>query len=193
MPNGHLTPRQQRFVDEYLVDLNGTQAAIRAGYAAGSADVTAARQLAKPAVQAAIQTEQAVRAARVGVRADHVIRELALLAYSDIGQILDFSGETPRLRPASEIPESARRTISSVKVRRYLEGRGEEAREVEVTEFKLWDKLSALEKLGKHLGMFVERHRIEGNLTVQIVEELADVDPPEDGPPPPGPAGVSAE
>jgi hypothetical protein len=96
---------------------------------------------------------------RTGAR---VLEEIARLAFSDIGQVLDFSGTHPRLRPACDIPEDARRALTSVKVKRYAEGRGEGAGEVEVTEIKLWDKLAALEKAGRHLGLFApDKHRHE--------------------------------
>lgn len=168
--------RQRRFVEEYLVDLNGTQAAIRAGYSAGSADVTAARLLGKASVQLAISEAQRARQQRTEITADNVLRELATLGFSDVGQILDFSGVEPRLRPANEIPEQARRCIASVKVRRYLEGQGEYAREVEVTEFKLWNKIQPLVKLAQHLGLLTERHEIrvasDDDIDRAIEEEL---------------------
>lgn len=57
-----------------------------------------------------------------------------------VGEILDFTGDVPKLKPACQIPEHARRAIASVKVKRYVEGTGDKAREVEVTEFTLWNK-----------------------------------------------------
>lgn len=157
-----LTARQQRFVEEYLVDLNGTQAAIRAGYSHRTANEQSARLLAKASIQEAIQAAKQERAKRTEITADRVLRELALIGFSDIGQILDMEGAEPRLRPASEITRRARRAISSVKVRRYFEGSGDDAREVEVTEFKLWPKDAALTKLAQHLGLLVERHEHTG-------------------------------
>jgi phage terminase small subunit len=159
-----LTPKQQRFVDEYLIDLNATAAYQRAGYVAkgNAAEVNASRLLRNAKVQAAIQAGQEKRAEKSGVKAEQVLAELALIAFSDVGQVLDFSRNEPRLRPASEISEAARRSISSVKVKRYTEGHGDEAREVEVTEFKLWSKDGALQQLGRHLGLFVERHEHTG-------------------------------
>lgn len=157
-----LTPKHQRFVQEYLIDRNATQAAIRAGYNATNANVTGPRLLANVGIQEAIRDGLAEAAERNKVTVDKVLRELALVAFSDIGQVMDFSGVEPRLKPANEIPETARRSISGMKVKRYMEGHGEDARQVEVTEFKLWSKDSALEKLAKHLGMFVERHEHSG-------------------------------
>lgn len=154
-----LTDRQQAFVDEYLKDLNATAAYKRAGYKAQgrAAENNASRLLGNAGVKAAIEAAQAERAQRVKVEGDDVLRELLRVALSDIGQVLDFSGTDPHLRPCRDIPEAARRAIAAVKVRRYTEGRGDDAREVEVTEFKLWDKLAALDKLAKHLGLLKDR------------------------------------
>ena len=159
-----LTPKQQRFVSEYLQDLNATAAYKRAGYKARSDGVAASSAsdlLRIPKVAAAIATAEAERAQRTGIDADRVLAEIAHVAFSDIGQVLDFTGVDPHLRPARDIPEAARRAISSIKVRRTLEGSEADAREVEVTEFRLWSKSDALEKLCKHLGLYKERDPLE--------------------------------
>lgn len=168
-PKG-LTDRQRRFVEEYLVTGNATEAARRAGYSGKTARQAGAENLSKPAIAAAVATAQAARSKRTQTEADDVLREWTVLAFSDIGQVLDFSDVEPRLRPACEIPEAARRAVSGVKVRRYTEGRGESAREVEVTEFKLWDKLNALEKLGKHLGLLKETPAAAVTVAVTFIE-----------------------
>jgi phage terminase small subunit len=152
-----LTPKPGLFVLEYAKDHNATQAAIRAGYSPKTARQQASRLLSNVAIQDAIQQAIAAQKARLQVEADDILREALLIARSDIGDILDFAGEQPRLRPAREIPERARRAIGSVKVRRHLEGAGDDAREVEVTEFKLWDKLGAIDKLMRHLGLLVTK------------------------------------
>jgi phage terminase small subunit len=162
-----LTPKQQRFVDEYLVDLNATAAAERAGYR--KPNKQGPRLLVKVGIAEAIAAAREARRERVQVEADDVLRELLLIGRSDVGDLIDFTGVDPRLKPACEIPEKARRCISSFKVKRYVEGHGEQAREVEVTEFKLWSKDAALEKLGKHLGLFVERVSHEGAVGIQTL------------------------
>lgn len=151
-----LTDRQQRFVSEYMKDCDGQAAYLRAGYKtnAAAAKVNAHRLLRKPEISAAIAAKQAEIAQQCSVSAQDVIRELHRLAFADIGQVLDFSGPTIKLRPGDQITEDARRTLSSVKVRRQTEGTGDDALDVEVTEFRLCDKLGALEKLGRHLGLF---------------------------------------
>jgi phage terminase small subunit len=159
-----LTPKQQRFVAEYLIDLNATAAYKRAGYKGNgrSAENAASRLLGNVGVQAAIKEARDSQSQRLLVEADDVLRELLLLARSDLGDVLDFSGQSVALRPACLIPEKARRAIASIKVRRHTEGRGDDALKVEVVEFKLWDKLSALDKLGKYLGLW--RDQLDLNL-----------------------------
>lgn len=173
-----LTPKQERFVAEYLANGRNAAAAYRAAYDAArmsdqSVEKEAKKLLRHPLVAPRIAEVCAKAEAATEVTAARVLQELGLLALSDIGQVLDFSGTEPRLRPAAEIPEAARRAIASLKVKRHTEGSGDNAREVEVTEFKLWDKLSALEKLARHLGMFVERHEHSGTVELEIVERLA--------------------
>lgn len=152
-----LKPRHQRFVQEYLVSLDPAAAYKRAGYRSkndATASANGRRLLRNALISAEIARQQADLAQKCSISAQHVINELARLAFSDIGQVLDFSGPTLKLRPPETINEDARRALASVKVRRYTEGSGDEAREVEVSEFKLADKLTALGKLGRHLGMF---------------------------------------
>jgi phage terminase small subunit len=88
-----LTPRQQRFVEEYLCDLNGKQAAIRAGYSPKTAEVQAAQTLRIPKVQAALSAALARRSQRTAITQDTVLRELAVLAQSDIRDyVIDDQG-----------------------------------------------------------------------------------------------------
>lgn len=78
---GKLTEKQQRFVDEYLIDLNATQAAIRAGYSVKTADAIGCENLTKPNIQQAIAEHMAERSRRTGVNQDRVVLELAKIAY----------------------------------------------------------------------------------------------------------------
>ena len=143
----------------------------------------ASRLLTNANVQRAIADLREKRNQRFAVEADRILQELAALALSDIGEVMDFSGNDVKLRPASAIPEKARRAIAAMKVKRYLEGGGENAREVEVTEFKFWDKLQALVKLGQELGMFKKQTETTGPgggpVQIEIVGiDIADQDDP---------------
>jgi phage terminase small subunit len=153
---GGLTAKQERFVKEYLIDLNATAAYQRAGYKAASgrsAENAASRLLGNVGVQRAIQAGQQTKIARLQLTVDQVIDEVRNLAYSDIGDILDFTGEQPKMKPANQITPAARRCIASFKTKRYVEGKGDDATVVEITEFRLWDKVAALAKLCAHLGI----------------------------------------
>ncbi len=186
MATGTLTPKQKRFVAEYLIDLNATAAYQRAGYKASEegARRNSHRLLTNADIQQAIQAGQSKVIAKSELKAIDVINELRLLAFSDLGQILDFTDTDPKLKPVNQIPEAARRVLASMKVKRHLEGSGDDARMVEVVEFKLWDKLSALDKLARHLGILVEKIDITATVRKQIVEELIDANHgPTDDPP----------
>lgn len=167
-----LTPKQNRFVAEYLVDLNATQAAIRAGYSPKTAEKIGSENLRKPEVAKAVEEAKARRAERVEVSQDEVLRELLRIARTDIGEAFDVNGN---LRPLHDIPVDVRRAISSVEVDELWEGRGEDRDQVGVTrKLKFWDKTKALELLGKHLALFVERHKHDLGPTLEqlILESL---------------------
>ena len=87
-----LTEKQQRFVEEYLIDLNATQAAIRAGYSVNSARDIGCENLAKPNIQEAIAKEMADRSKRTGVNQDRVVLELARIAFVKMTDLVDSHG-----------------------------------------------------------------------------------------------------
>lgn len=163
-----LPPRQAAFVREYLVDLNGTQAAIRAGFSKRGASVTAARLLAKPKISEAISEARQRREQRIEIRAEDVLLELKRLATVDLGQAFDVNG---RLLPIREMPEDVRRAIASVDV---FEEWGPDggAQLGELRRVKFWDKTKALESLGKHLRLFTERLEHSGPDGAPITIEI---------------------
>src|SRR5262245_31261260 len=111
MSTSSLTPKQLRFCEEYAVDLNATQAYKRAGFRAktdASAAVLAHRLLRNARVRAEVEQRRRERELRTGVTADLVLTELAYIAFSDIGEVLDFSGTDWKLRPVEDIPDHAR-------------------------------------------------------------------------------------
>jgi phage terminase small subunit len=89
-----LTPKQSRFVEEYLVDLNGKQAAIRAGYSAKAAEVQASRLLRNVKVQQALQAAMQAQSRRSEVRADRVVAELAKIGFANMRDYWPKKGET---------------------------------------------------------------------------------------------------
>ncbi len=141
-----MTPRQRRFVEEYLVDLNATQAAKRAGYSAKSARTRGSKLLRNPAVAAAIESAQAKRAQRTRVSADRVVTELAKVAFGDPRRLFSWGPGGVELRESSELTEAEAALVSEVSETRTAAGG--------TRRVKLHCKMTALTALGKHLGLF---------------------------------------
>ena len=143
-----LAGKQQRFVEEFLVDLNGAQAAIRAGYSRRTAKEQASRLLTKVNVQAALAAAQAARAQRVELTQDTVLRELALLAQSDVTHyVIDDHGNVA-LREGA--PAGAMRAVASLK-KKIIHT---ETAVIYETEVRLWNKPASVRMAGEHLGLF---------------------------------------
>ena len=148
----NLTPKQQRFVDEYLIDLNATQAAIRAGYSIKTAKVIAAQNLSKLNIQKAIQEAQNKLQERTEITQDYVLKSLHSIVERCMQQ------EAVRSRDGSPL---------------LIEG--PEGDLIALFEFKENGALKGLELLGKHLGMFKEKIELTGkdgaNLGIKVVFE----------------------
>ncbi len=154
-----MTDKQKKFVEEYLIDLNATQAAIRAGYSPTTAGSIGQENLTKPEISKAISKALAERSKRTGVTQDRVVRELAKIAFLDMTQVVDDHG---RIRDDAT-PED-RACIESIK---YKSSSGDQGESVE-REVKVASKLKALELLGKHLGMYSDKLNIEGAVPIVI-------------------------
>ena len=171
-PDHPLTKREHSFVAEYLVDLNGAQAAIRAGYKPKNAVSQASRLSTKANVQAALEAGYKERQNRTQVTADTTVRELSWLAHADIRTFYDEQGQ---LIPIHKLPDDLAACIASVEVvrRRVVtvdgarvsapagptvgQSSSESDRTIEVIyRIKLWNKPQALELLGRHQGLFRE-------------------------------------
>lgn len=157
MAKRQLSEQRQRFVEEYLIDLNGTQAAIRAGYSVKTAQEQSSRLLSNVMVQEAISKAMAARSKRTGVNQDRVVLELAKIAFVKMTDVVDSNG---RIREDATDDDLA--CIESIK---YKESGNEFGGNVE-REVKIGSKLKALELLGKHLGMWNERMNVNLNLPV---------------------------
>ena len=160
-----LTPKQQRFVDEYLIDLNATQAAIRAGYSPKTAGQIGEQNLKKLEIKKAIEQAQQERQKRTKITADSVLQELAKIGFANMldymsehnGQMhLDFSKLTRD--QAAAISEYQTETVMG----------GEERPDMLKTRFKLLDKRAALVDIGRHLGMFKDKIETSGEQSVNI-------------------------
>lgn len=141
-----LNPKQQRFVAEYLKDLNATQAAIRAGYSAKTAPQIASRLLTNVKVAEAVAAGQKAIAEKAGVTVEKIVAELALLGFSNME---DFASVSPDGSPALDCSKLNRSQWAAVNQIKVDDDGG-------VT-LKLYDKRAALVDLGKHLGMFTEK------------------------------------
>lgn len=149
-----LTPKQSMFVEEYLVDLNATQAAIRSGYSKKTARQVGSQNLSKPNIQAAITKAMDERSKRTGITADRVLKEIASMSFADIREIFTKSGQ---LRAVHSMPDRISAAVQSVEVvvRPTGELDDDGNREVaHVHKIRLADKLKGLEMLCKHLGLF---------------------------------------
>jgi phage terminase small subunit len=151
-----VTPKQQLFVREYLVDLNATQAAIRAGYSERTAGQMGFDLLKNPQVAAAIQSGMDKRAAKVEITAERVLQEIARLAFFDPSKLYDEHG---RPKPVHELDEDTRRAIAGVEIDEV--GGGDKPLVV-TRKVKLADKGANLERLGRHLKLFTEKVEISG-------------------------------
>lgn len=164
-PEKPLTRRQRAFVHEYLKDLNATKAAIRAGYSSSTAHSSGPRLLENVGVKEAIDAAMERRAVACDVVAADILRELKRIALADAAQAVDESG---KLLPLHEMPEDVRRSISSIETEELWEGRGEDRERLgDLVKVKFWDKKGALDLLGKHLGMFTEKHEHSGTVTLE--------------------------
>ncbi|MHC4215670.1 MAG: terminase small subunit [Planctomycetota bacterium] len=152
-----LTAQQRRFAEEYVIDLNGTAAAMRAGYSPKSAQATASRLMNTVSVSHYIDSLILERGERCEVTADMVVRELAGLALSNIINY-DFD-EDGFVTLREGAPDIALRAVKKIKRRVRYDENGDKIIE---TELELWDKNAAIRMLGKHLGMFIERHEHTG-------------------------------
>lgn len=155
-----LTKKNEVFCDEYLIDLNATQAAIRAGYSVESAGSIGSELLKKPEIRARIDRAMAERSKRTGINADRVLLELGKIAFVNAIDVINMNDATV-LSDASRDDTAA---IASVKVKVIP---GEDGDGVE-REIRLADKLKALELCGKHLGMFKDSPDSAAPVTVVI-------------------------
>lgn len=168
MKQRKLTPKQQRFVDEYLVDLNATQAAIRAGYSQKTANEQAARLLANVSVQTAIAERIKAREQRTEITQDKVVKELAKVAFGDPRNVMTWGPSGVKLKDSEELTDDEAAFVSEVSETTTEHGGN--------LKLKTNDKLKALELLGKHLGMFREKVELTGKDGGPIQTQDAPID-----------------
>lgn len=149
-----MTKKQKKFIEEYLIDLNATQAAIRAGYSPDTAGSIGSENLKKPEIRVRIEKAMAERSKRTGINQDRIIEELAKIALLNPKNLINFEEATVK----EEATEEDLAAISSVRVKCFPTKDGEGIER----EIKMYDKAKALELLGRHLGMFKDKVEVSG-------------------------------
>lgn len=147
-----LTDKQKKFVEEYLIDLNATQACIRAGYSVRTANEQGAQNLAKLSIQEAISKAMAERSRRTGINQDRIVQELARIAFVKITDVVDSDGEINTNASDDDLA-----CIESYKVEDSDSVNGSSSKR----EVKLASKIKALELLGKHVGMWNDKIQVD--------------------------------
>lgn len=149
-----MTKKQKKFVEEYLIDLNATQAAIRAGYSPDTAGSIGSENLKKPEIRVRIEKAMAERSKRTGINQDRIIEELAKIALLNPKNLINFEEATVK----EEATEEDLAAISFIRVKCFPTKDGEGIER----EVKMYDKAKALELLGRHLGMFKDKVEVSG-------------------------------
>jgi phage terminase small subunit len=153
-----LTPKQAAFVEEFACDLNATQAAIRAGYSAKTAKEQATRLLSNVHVAAAIAEGRAARSERTGITADRVLQELARIAFFDVRKAFNPDGT---MKPLDQLDDDTAAAIAGLEL---SEIRDEDGSPIGVLKkIKIADKLVALDKLARNLGLLQDKLKISGD------------------------------
>jgi phage terminase small subunit len=169
-----LTDKQQRFVAEYLIDLNATQAAIRAGYSQKTARALGCENLTKPDIQEEIQSAMKAREQRTHITADKVLQELARIAFFDLRKLYRKDGT---MKAIHELDDDAAAVLAGVDVTEEFTGRGEE-RELSgyTKKARVFDKGAALTLAMRHLGMLTDKTEVTAKVstTTGSVRELSD-------------------
>lgn len=160
LPAQALKPKRERFIDEYLIDFNATQAAIRAGYSPRSAQGSSSRLLSNAMVQAELAKRRAAQSDATGQKALRVRAELERIGYADLGDIWEADSEPGKLRlkPIANWPEDCRRAISKLKIKNFPKKVSKDGIEIapehDIIEIGFWDKPGVLKLLGMAEGMF---------------------------------------
>lgn len=149
-----MTPKQKRFIDEYLIDFNASQAAARAGYKKSAAPDIGRQLLRKTPIALELARRQEKTHERAVVTRDQVLRELAAVGMSDVRKLFDAHGQ---MKPLHELDDATAASIAGIESLEEFEGRGENRKAVGIVrKIKRFDKNKALELLGRHLGLWAD-------------------------------------
>ncbi len=160
-----LTDKQARFVDEYLVDLNATQAAIRAGYSAKTANEQGARLLANVSVQNAIRERQEVLKMKTEITQEWVVERYRRIVEGCDKRL--FFNDDGSVKPPSQWSAEMGLAVAGFEVQEL----GDEGLAVSVSKLRFQDAKAALDSLARHLGMF--KDKVEVSVDESLAERLA--------------------
>ena len=146
-----LRDKQKRFIDEYMIDLNATQAALRAGYSRQWAAGAGYRNMNKPRIRERIDALMRQRSEKMRISQENVLKELAAIAFSSPKAVTAWGPEGIRVRDSDALADAEAALVAEIVA---PQGR--------TVKIKLYDRLKALELLGRHLGMFRDRMEVSG-------------------------------
>tara|TARA_R110002074_G_scaffold139781_4_gene285766 strand:- start:769 stop:1335 length:567 start_codon:yes stop_codon:yes gene_type:complete len=153
-----LTAKQKKFCHEHMIDLNATQAAIRAGYSPNTAKVIGSENLSKPAIVEYLGVLSGEVLANTDLTRDRVLDELSAIAFTNLEDLIDFDKADATLIEKDQRRLNTRSAVKKIKITRKFESNGEST---ETLEIELHDKLKALDMLGKYFGMFITKIEAE--------------------------------
>lgn len=173
-----LTPKMEAFCLAYVETGNATEAYRRA-YDAGQMQQTtikvkACELLKHPAVAARVEELHGRAMERHDITVDRVLQEMAKVAFANMLDYMTIQPDGTAYVDFSRLSREQAAAIGEIVTEEYTEGRGEDARAVKRVKFKLLDKLSGLDKLGKHLGMFTDKHEHTGKDGAPLIPEVTD-------------------
>ena len=179
-----ITDRMKKFVDEYLIDFNATQAAIRAGYSTDTANEQGSQLLARPDIRELVAEGQKEIMERTQTFQDNAVAELKIVGFSDLADFLTVKdGGIVEQKPFNELTKEQTKCIKKIKqtVRSSHSADGTILHQTAVIEIELHDKLKALELLGRHLGMFNDSIRLKSEeplpltISFEVAPQVAEV------------------
>jgi len=174
-----LNAKQYRFVEEYLIDLNATQAATRAGYSGKTAYSMGQRLLKNVEIQKMIEVAKAKRSERTEITQDMVLREFAKIGFADIRKAVAWgSAPEPSMNPDDDRVYPVELIASELMDADTAAAISEVSLTAQGVKIKMYDKKGALDSIAKHLGMFtdvVDHKSSDGSMTPAPTVSLANL------------------
>lgn len=168
--SSELTENEQRFGDEYLIDFNGTKAAIRAGYSKKTAASQASRLLRKVKIQKYLSDKKEKISAKLDISQERTMQEIGRIAFSSLKCLFDENGD---LKQIKDLTDDEAAILSSVEIEELFAGGlgGLKVSIGKTKKLKLWDKVKALEMLAKHYKLYTDAPVLNGDVFVGYGKE----------------------